>query len=86
MYIFIVGVLMFLATLIISLRRGTPSVTFFDDTPAKWKVFNVIYVAGSPNDYAAIGPIISPGLAMAESNLVFISPMTQSKASLESLS
>src|SRR3990167_4852525 len=30
----IFGVLMVLATLIISLRRGTPNVTFFEDTPA----------------------------------------------------
>jgi hypothetical protein len=44
------GVLIFLATLMISLSLGTPSVTFLADTPAKWKVFRVIYVAGSPMD------------------------------------
>lgn len=33
---------MFLAMLMISVRRGTPSVTFLADTPAKWKVFRVI--------------------------------------------
>jgi len=35
-------------------------VTFLSDTPAKWKVFNVICVVGSPSDYAAIGPTASP--------------------------
>jgi hypothetical protein len=39
---------MFLETLIISFNLGTPRVTFFEDTPAKWKVLRVIYVAGSP--------------------------------------
>lgn len=36
------GVEMFLAALMISLMRGTPSVTFMDATPAKWNVFSVI--------------------------------------------
>jgi hypothetical protein len=36
------GVLIALAALMISLIRGTPSVTFIDATPAKWKVFKVI--------------------------------------------
>jgi hypothetical protein len=44
------GALGFLDMLMISFRRGTPKVTFFDDTPAKWKVFSVIWVAGSPSD------------------------------------
>jgi hypothetical protein len=29
--------------LMISVRRGTPSVTFFADTPAKWNVLSVIW-------------------------------------------
>ncbi len=33
---------MFLAMLMISVRRGTPSVTFLALTPAKWKVLRVI--------------------------------------------
>ncbi len=56
---------MFLAMLMISVRRGTPSVTFLADTPAKWKVFSVICVVGSPMDCAATVPIISPGYAVA---------------------
>ena len=59
------GVLMFFAMLMISVSRGTPSVTFFADTPAKWKVFSVICVVGSPMDCAATVPIISPGKAVA---------------------
>jgi len=39
---------MFLFTLIISLNLGTPRVTFLAEIPAKWKVFRVICVAGSP--------------------------------------
>ena len=35
---------------IISFNRGTPSVTFIEATPAKWKVFNVIWVPGSDRD------------------------------------
>ena len=35
---------MTLEALIISFRRGTPSVTFILATPAKWKVFRVICV------------------------------------------
>lgn len=42
------GVEMFLAALMISLMRGTPSVTFMLATPAKWKVLRVICVPGSP--------------------------------------
>eukprot|EP00955_Chlamydomonas_euryale_P014314 154156-Chlamydomonas_euryale.AAC.1 len=32
--------LMFFARLMISVRRGTPSVTFLADTPAKWNVLS----------------------------------------------
>lgn len=42
------GVEMFLAALMISLMRGTPSVTFMLATPAKWNVLRVICVPGSP--------------------------------------
>jgi hypothetical protein len=51
-----IGVLMFLAPLMISLMRGTPSVTFMLATPAKWNVFSVICVPGSPMDWAPKAP------------------------------
>ena len=60
------GALGFLLILIISFNLGTPKVTFFDDTPAKWKVFSVICVAGSPSDWAAKAPTISPGLTYSQ--------------------
>lgn len=59
------GVLIFLAALIISLIRGTPSVTFIDATPAKWKVFKVICVPGSPMDCAPTAPTVEPGSIFA---------------------
>lgn len=65
---------MFFETFMISFNLGTPSVTFFAETPAKWKVFKVIWVAGSPRPYAAMLPIISPGLTMLLSNFDLISP------------
>ena len=34
--------------------RGTPEI--LDASPAKWNVFNVIYVVGSPSDYPARAP------------------------------
>ena len=71
--------------LMISFNRGTPNVTFLDDTPAKWKVFRVIWVAGSPIDCAAKAPTISPGVACACMNLLSISPSNHSNASSESL-
>mmetsp|Transcript_52664 Transcript_52664/g.132467 ORF Transcript_52664/g.132467 Transcript_52664/m.132467 type:complete len:257 (+) Transcript_52664:841-1611(+) len=46
----ITGVLMILLALMISLMRGTPCVMFMLATPAKWKVFSVICVHGSPID------------------------------------
>jgi hypothetical protein len=55
-----IGVLMFLAALMISLIRGTPSVTFIEATPAKWKVFRVIWVPGSPIDCAPTAPTVEP--------------------------
>lgn len=51
---------MVLAALIISLIRGTPSVTFIEATPAKWKVLSVICVPGSPIDCAPIAPTAVP--------------------------
>ena len=71
--------------LMISLRRGTPSVTFFDDTPAKWKVLSVICVAGSPMDWAAMAPTISPGVDWAWLNFDSISPNNHSNACKEIL-
>mmetsp|Transcript_35160 Transcript_35160/g.76854 ORF Transcript_35160/g.76854 Transcript_35160/m.76854 type:complete len:204 (+) Transcript_35160:1351-1962(+) len=66
-----------LAMLMISFKRGTPSVTFFADTPAKWKVFSVICVAGSPIDCAATVPIISPGFTCDCWKRSSISPASQ---------
>ncbi len=63
------GVLMFLARLMISVSRGTPRVTFFADTPAKWKVLRVIWVVGSPMDWAATVPMASPEWDRAWLNL-----------------
>mmetsp|Transcript_560 Transcript_560/g.2293 ORF Transcript_560/g.2293 Transcript_560/m.2293 type:complete len:279 (-) Transcript_560:3046-3882(-) len=55
------GVEMFLAALMISLIRGTPSVMFIEATPAKWNVFRVICVPGSPMDCAPTAPTALPG-------------------------
>ncbi len=55
------GVLMFLVAFMISLMRGTPSVTFMAATPAKWKVFSVICVPGSPMLCAPTAPTVAPG-------------------------
>mmetsp|Transcript_74137 Transcript_74137/g.191239 ORF Transcript_74137/g.191239 Transcript_74137/m.191239 type:complete len:241 (+) Transcript_74137:2052-2774(+) len=73
------GVLTVLATLINSLSRGTPSVTFFAPTPAKWKVFKVICVAGSPTLCAARTPTVSPGKQQDLLKRCLISPSSQSK-------
>lgn len=56
-----VSYLMFLEALIISLIRGTPRVMFMDATPAKWKVFRVIWVPGSPMLWAHRAPTAEPG-------------------------
>jgi hypothetical protein len=60
-----IGVLMKRVALMISLRRGTPYVMFIEATPAKWKVLRVIYVLGSPIDYAQMAPTASPGCTTA---------------------
>lgn len=56
-----IGVLIVLEALMISLMRGTPSVMFMDATPAKWNVFKVICVPGSPMDCAPTAPTVEPG-------------------------
>ena len=54
--------------------------TFFAETPAKWKVLSVICVAGSPMLCAATVPMPSPGGASAILNRDSTSPMTQLNA------
>jgi hypothetical protein len=58
----IIGVLIVFVALIISFMRGTPSVTFMEATPAKWNVFKVICVPGSPIDCAPTAPTAVPRL------------------------
>lgn len=55
------GHLMALEALMISLIRGTPRVMFMEATPAKWKVFRVIWVPGSPMLWAQSAPTAEPG-------------------------
>ena len=56
----------FRVSLKISSILGTPRVTLdLVATPAKWKVFNVSCVVGSPMDWPAITPTISPGSTIA---------------------
>lgn len=50
-----------LEALIISLILGTPKVMFIEATPAKWKVFSVICVPGSPMLWAHRAPTAEPG-------------------------
>ena len=52
------------AALMISLIRGTPRVTFIDATPAKWNVFKVICVPGSPIDCAPTAPTVDPKIVI----------------------
>lgn len=54
------GVEIFLEALMISLILGTPRVTFMAATPAKWKVFSVIWVPGSPMLWAPKAPTVDP--------------------------
>lgn len=56
-----VGHLMALEALMISLIRGTPRVMFMEATPAKWNVFRVIWVPGSPMLWAQSAPTAEPG-------------------------
>lgn len=60
-----IGVLIAFAALMISLIRGTPRVTFMDATPAKWNVFKVICVPGSPIDCAPTAPTVDPKMVRA---------------------
>lgn len=53
------GVEMDFEALMISLMRGTPSVMFIDATPAKWNVFSVICVHGSPASRVTISQQMS---------------------------
>jgi hypothetical protein len=71
-----IGVLMVLAALIISLIRGTPNVTFMDATPAKWKVFSVIWVPGSPIDWAPTAPTVDPEYREDGANIYLPQPPT----------
>mmetsp|Transcript_110788 Transcript_110788/g.309615 ORF Transcript_110788/g.309615 Transcript_110788/m.309615 type:complete len:246 (+) Transcript_110788:2051-2788(+) len=73
------GVFTCFATLMSSFKRGTPNVTFLAPTPAKWKVFNVICVAGSPTLCAARTPTESPACAQDFMKRCLISPRSQSK-------
>mmetsp|Transcript_20857 Transcript_20857/g.58529 ORF Transcript_20857/g.58529 Transcript_20857/m.58529 type:complete len:238 (+) Transcript_20857:177-890(+) len=72
------GVFTVFATLMSSFSRGTPRVTFFAPTPAKWNVFKVICVAGSPTLCAARVPTISPAKTHDLLNRCLISPRSQS--------
>ena len=49
----------------ISIILGRPRVTFISMTPAKWNVFSVIWVPGSPIDSAEINPTASPDCTLA---------------------
>ena len=79
------GVLIFFDTLMISVRRGTPRVTFFAETPAKWNVFRVICVVGSPMLWAATVPTASPGDARDAIKRCSTSRTTSSNARESSL-
>ena len=63
----IIGVLIVLEALMISLIRGTPRVTFIEATPAKWNVFKVIWVPGSPIDCAPTAPTVEPTCGSVQS-------------------
>lgn len=60
-----IGVLIIFAALMISFMRGTPSVTFIEATPAKWNVFKVIWVPGSPIDWAPTAPTVDPAVRIS---------------------
>ena len=75
-----IGVLIIFAALMISFMRGTPSVTFIEATPAKWNVFRVIWVPGSPIDWAPTAPTVDPvvRVSIRESTGVHKSNLAQS--------
>ena len=63
---YIIGVLILSLEVISNyLRRGIPNVRLTPPCPAKWKVFKVIWVDGSPIDWAAVHPTASPGSIMS---------------------
>lgn len=66
------GVEMFLEALMISLMRGTPCVMFMLATPAKWNVFSVICVPGSPMLCAPNAPTVEPAGAGKDSRVICI--------------
>ena len=64
-----IGVLILALEVIRSyLKRGIPRVKFTPPWPAKWKVFNVIWVEGYPMDWAPVHPTHSPGCTMLWTN------------------
>lgn len=77
------GVLIFLEELMISLIRGTPCVMLMPATPAKWKVFRVICVPGSPIDCAAMAPTADPGSTLALSYFSKHALMNATRVALE---
>ena len=79
-YISISGVLGVLLASKISISLGRPEVTCISATPAKWNTFNAICVDGSPNDWAVIIPIASPGLmSLSSCNLATSFPSSPYK-------
>lgn len=77
------GVLITLEALMISLIRGTPCVILMPATPAKWKVFRVICVPGSPIDCAAMAPTADPGSTLALSYFSRQAPMNVIRVGLD---
>lgn len=78
-----IGVLIVLEALMISLIRGTPCVILMPATPAKWKVFRVICVPGSPIDCAATAPTAVPGSTLALSYFSKHAPMNADRVDLD---
>lgn len=69
----------FAAVMMISLSLGIPSVTLAPPWPARWNVLSVICVDGSPTDWAAIEPTVSPGAAK---HRMYLTHINSSNASL----
>mmetsp|Transcript_89861 Transcript_89861/g.275082 ORF Transcript_89861/g.275082 Transcript_89861/m.275082 type:complete len:260 (+) Transcript_89861:1453-2232(+) len=67
----------------ISRSRGMPNVTLAPPWPAKWKVFSVICVLGSPMLCAAMTPTASPGSARHRMNLRCMYALKASASSLD---
>ena len=60
-----VGVTGFFLASTSSMSLGSPSVTFRSLIPAKWNVLSVIWVPGSPIDWAVMIPTAWPGSTCA---------------------